>query len=306
MKKIAISTTSFAKFDVAPLEECRNAGYEILCNPHGRKVTTEEILDLARDAQGLIAGTELLTRDVIKKLSTLKVISRCGTGLDNVDREAAKEFGIKVFNTPDAPTQAVAELTIGLMLSCLRFISQADRCIRSGQWQKPMGKLLQSKTVGIIGYGRIGRAVSRLVAAFGADVLAFDIADVSGEGSAKMVDFDFLIASSDIITLHMPPSTSKKAVITDKVISKMKQGTCLINASRGGLVDEEALYEALRSNKLGCAALDVFEKEPYKGNLTKCDNIVLTTHIGSYARESRILMEKQAVANLLKGLEVNK
>ncbi|MCX5749187.1 MAG: phosphoglycerate dehydrogenase [Candidatus Saganbacteria bacterium] len=298
--KVFISTTTFAEYEDQPLKMLKDHGMEFQVNPLRKKLSGEELISLAKDAQGLIAGTEVLTAEVLKELKSLKVISRCGAGLDNVDLKAAKGLNIMVFNTPDAPTDAVAELTLGLMLDCLRKISGADRQIRHGKWNKPMGNLLKGKNVGIIGYGRIGKAVGRLAEAFGANVSAYDVAkDPDGK---KYLSFDQLIAGSDIISLHVPGSKTGH-LIHAKAVSNMKNGAFLINASRGGLVDEEALYEALKSGKLAGAGIDTFEKEPYQGKLIELDNAVLTSHIGSYAKESRINMEQQAVENLIRGLE---
>ncbi len=299
--KVFISTTTFAQYDELPLQLLMEKGIEYQINPLHKKLTKEELLSFAANVEGLIAGTESLSYDVLKELKNLKVISRCGTGLDNVDLKSADKLGIKVFNTPDAPTDAVAELTLGLMLDCLRFISKADRNIRSGAWVKPMGNLLKDKIVGIIGYGRIGKAVAKLVQSFGAKIIVFDIAKNSD--GKLFVSFDQLLKSSDIITLHIP-AIDKKILIDDNAISNMKQGSFLINTSRGGLVDEDALYNALKTGKLAGAGIDTFNQEPYKGKLVEIENVVLTSHIGSYAKESRIEMEKQAVKNLLKGLGV--
>ena len=301
---IFISTTTFAEYDSTPLEMLKRAGVEVHLNPHRRILIAEELVKLAAEVEGLIAGTESLDKDTLKKLKHLRVISRCGAGLDNVDLQAAEELGIKIYSTPDAPTKAVAELTLGLMLNCLRRISRADRSIRKGKWDKPMGELLNGRTVGIIGYGRIGKVVSKLVQALGAKVLAYDIAPISETAGAQLVSFNELFANSDIITLHISADKAKGYLINSDAIGKMKRGAYLINTSRGELVDENALYNALKSGKLAGAGVDVFEKEPYTGKLVELDNAVLTSHIGSYAKEARIEMEKQAVENLLKGLEV--
>ena len=304
MNKIFISTTSFGEYDSSPIELCEKNGYAVLRNPYGRTISPDELIKLANDAVGIIAGTEIMTKDVLSQLPLLKVISRCGVGLDNIDLVAADDAGIKVFNTPDVPTQAVAELTIGLMLASLRRISEADRSIRTGKWNKPMGNLLAGKIIGIIGYGRIGKAVSKLAGAFEAKVITFDIKPPSKVSMVKTVSFDELITTSDIITLHLSSKYSKECIINSDVIAKMKNRAYIINTSRGGLIDENALYDALKSGKLAGAGIDTFTEEPYTGKLAELDNVVLTPHIGSYAKEARIAMEKQAVDNLLKGLEV--
>jgi len=301
--KVVITTTTFGKYDEAPLILLRKRGMEVILNPYGRKLKEEETKELIAEADGMIAGTESLTASVLKAAGKLKVISRCGAGLDNVELKAAHELGISVSNTPDGPTKAVAELTLCLILNCLRTVPRADRDIRNGIWDKSMGSLLAGKVVGVIGYGRIGRAVSKLVRAFGAKVFAYDICPSLETDEAHMVSFERLIAESDIITLHLPIDKTKGYIISSEIITKMREGSYLINVSRGGLVDEEALYAALKSKKISGAAVDAFCKEPYTGKLKELDNIVLTPHVGSYARESRIAMEMQAVSNLLRVLE---
>lgn len=301
--KIVVSTSSFGKYDDRPLEMLKQAGIEYELNPHGRKLTGDELVKLAVGAVGLIAGTESIDKNVLRSLKDLRVISRCGVGLDNVDLQAAAKTGVKVINTPDGPTDPVVELTMGLILSALRFISLSDASTRKGLWQKRMGGLLRTKTVGIVGFGRIGRRLAVVLQAFGAKVVAHDIAAVPAAEGVEFMPLADLLARADIVTLHIP--SSKKGHLIDKqAISKMRSGAFLVNAARGGLVDEVALYDALKSGKLAGAAIDTFEKEPYRGKLTELENVVLTPHIGSYAKEARVNMEIQAVENLLKGLEV--
>lgn len=220
--------------------------------------------------------------------------------MESIDLSAAKAMGIKVVNTPDGPTLAVAELTIGLILDILRKISMMDRGIRSYGWRKEMGRLLSGKSVGIIGYGRIGRAVGKLAASFGCGVSFCDPkVDAAGDGARKLTLAEIL-RGSDIVTLHVPGSDR---ILGATEIAMMKSGSYLVNASRGGTVDEAALLDSLKSEHVAGAALDVFEREPYKGELSKLENVVLTPHIGSYAAESRIGMETDAVRNLIKELE---
>ena len=231
----------------------------------------------------------------------LKVISRCGAGLDNVDLEKAKELDIKVFSTPYGPTLAVAELTLGLMLDLLRKITTMDRELRTGVWKKQMGSLLTGKKVGILGCGRIGQKVAELLATLGVQIAYYDIC--SFEGGILLMSKNELLSWADIITLHCSANEDGKPVIGESELNLMKDNSWLINASRGGLVDENALYSALNEGKLAGAALDVFDNEPYEGPLRSLDNVILTPHIGSYAKEGRIQMEKDAVQNLINGLQ---
>lgn len=302
--KILISTASFAEYDGKPLELLKQTGFEIVLNPYKRKLKPEEVIALANDCTGIIAGTEALGADVLEKLPKLKAISRCGAGMDNVDLDAAKKLGITVTGTPNAPTQAVAELALALMLDLLRRTTVMDRQVREGKWSKIMGSLLTGKTIGIIGLGRIGRQVVELLKPFGCRVIACEPQPDKKWVAAHDVELfslDELLRQSDIVTLHIPYSKESHHLLNAEKLKLMKSSAMLINAARGGLVDEDALYDALKTGNIAGAALDVTEAEPYKGPLTelKEHNIILTPHIGSYAREARIEMETEAVKNLI-------
>lgn len=302
MKKITITTSSFAEHGDKPLTLLRDAGYEAVLNPYKRKLTKEEAIEFSKDAIGIVAGTETIDASVMESLLGLKVISRCGAGMDNVDSEAAKALGIEVFNTPDAPTLAVAEMTVCLILALLRKIPEMDRDIRAGVWKKKMGNLLLAKRVGILGFGRIGRKVAELLAPFGCEITYFDICHEASEAErlkAKSLSRDELLRTSDVVTVH---ACSAEMLIGADELKMMKDNAWLVNASRGGVVDEEALYKALKGGELAGAALDVFTEEPYNGPLSELDNVILTPHVGSYAAEGRVAMETEAVENLLEGL----
>lgn len=303
MPKILITTSSFEVASNEPLRTLEKSNFEIALNPHGRRLTEDEVGALLQDdVAGMIAGVEPLTRAVLERAKGLRVISRCGIGMDSVDQMAAKELGILIFNTPGAPVSAVAELTIALMLDLLRKVSQADRSIRDGRWKQLMGNLLEFQTVGIIGYGRIGRKVGSLLRAFGARVLVHDAMGVSVPAGVEACSLRELLEQSDITTLHVPFDDSTRHLINRESLALMKPGSLLVNASRGGLIDEDALLAALQSGHLGGAGLDAFEMEPYEGPLRSLPQVVMTCHMGSYARESRIQMEREAGENLFKGL----
>lgn len=278
--------------------------FKMTMNPYKRRLTEEETADMIEKYQpvGIIAGVEPLTKRVLEKANNLKVISRHGIGLDSVDLKAAAQLGIKVLNTPDAPTAAVAELAVGLMLCLLRGIKNADEGMRQGKWVRPMGFQLSTKTVGIIGCGRIGTYVSKLLGAFGSKCIGFD-SYIKKHDTIELVSFDELIKVSDIITLHIPYSEENHHLIGKKQFDMMKKSAFLVNTARGGVVDEEALYEALMGGSIAGAAIDCFEMEPYTGKLTQPDNILLTSHIGSFSLESKMEMERQSVANLVMALE---
>ena len=302
MRTILTTTTSFAGESPDVVRQIENNGLKLVLNPLGRKLDEEELVRLLEEYQpvGLLAGTEPITRLVLDKAqSYLKIISRVGVGWDNVDRKAASQMGILVYRTPGVLTQAVAELTIGLILSALRRISLNDRLVRQGRWQKSMGVLLGGKTVGVIGFGNIGQRVGELVAAFGAKVVFYDTQHIRVPW-AQAVSLSDLLTKADIITIHA--SGDEKILGPEEFKKICKQGVILVNTARGGLVDELALQNCLKEERISFACLDVFEDEPYCGPLCSLENVILSPHVGSYAREARVLMEHTAVDNLLKGL----
>ena len=302
MIPVFVSTSRFdhANFDIAV--GVYRSHLSPTFNPHGRKLTEDEISDfLSAGVVGLIAGLEPLTRNVLQRATNLRVIARVGTGLDSIDLAAANELDIAVVNTPDATTDAVAELTLAHMLNALRGVAAADRNIRAGSWSPFMGRLLKEKTVGIIGFGRIGRRVAQLVEAFGAHVVFTDPA-VSANDDSRWRSLMALCAESDVVSLHVPLTTQTEGLIGAQQLSSMKQGAILINVARGGLVDESALYTALNTNHIW-AALDCFADEPYLGDLRTSERITMTAHMGSYATETRTLMEREAVSALIREFE---
>jgi len=273
-------------------------------NPFKRKLSENEVSSLLAEHQpvGLIAGVEPLTASVLQATKGLRVVSRCGTGLDSVDLSAASELGINVFNTPDAPTSAVAELTIGLILDLIREISAVSAAVKQGNWYRPTGRLLSAMTVGIVGCGRIGGAVAARLDGFGCRLIGCDPA-LREHGKIELMALDKLLLEADLVTLHVPGGDAAKPLIDQKRLSLMKPGAFLVNAARGDLIDEDSLANALREGHLSGAAIDCFLEEPYSGPLTDCPNAILTAHIGSYAKETRGHMELEAVENLLKGLK---
>jgi len=307
--KVLISTSSFGQYDLHPLELLKSHGFEVVLNPYKRRLKAEEVVELAKDCHGIIAGTEPLTAEVLKQLPLLKAISRVGAGLENIDMEAAERRGIAIKSTPHTPTQAVAELTLGLILNVMRRINSMDRGIRSGKWNKEMGRLLSGKTIGVVGLGRIGRRVTELLKPFGAKILANEPKPDKKwveENKVHLTSLEELLKKSDIVTLHIPYTEQTRNLINAERLKIMKRGAILINTSRGGLVDEDALYHALKSGHLGGAALDAMETEPYRGPLKELDNVILTPHIGSYALEARVQMEIEAARNLINLLKGRK
>lgn len=301
MNTILCTTSSFGRNATHVLELLKNKELLPVTNPYCRTLMEDELDRLIEEHKpiGLLAGTEPITRSTLVQCKDyLKVISRVGVGWDSVDRDAAKELGIQVYRTEGVLDQAVAELTLGFILSALRHIPFQDRQIRAGIWQKGMGRLLNGKTVGVIGFGAIGQRVGELTKAIGATVVYFDPypKDVKW---AKPFTLDALLAESNIITVY---ASGSEQIIGKKEIDRLRDDVILLNLARGGLIDETALYDALVSKKVAYACLDVFEREPYTGPFALLDNVILTPHIGSYAFEARVQMEEMAVDNLIKGL----
>jgi len=237
----------------------------------------------------LLRGRTKIEKEHIERAKNLKVIGRAGVGLDNIDIEAARERNIEVLNTPGATTVSVAELVIGLMISCMRLIPQAHISVKDGKWEKSkfFGEELYGKCLGIIGLGRIGREVAKRAIAFSMKVIGYDVIDFEIEG-VERVQLDDLLRKSDIVTLHVPLIDSTYHMINHETISKMKDGVVIVNCSRGGVIDEEALYKALKRKKVRAAALDVFEKEPpYGSKLLELENVIFTPHIGGQTIEGQ-------------------
>ncbi len=274
-------------------------------NPHGRRLERAETLELLAGAVGLVAGTETLDREVLAACPTLEAIARCGTGMDNVDQEAAAELGVAVSCTPEPPAEAVAELTLAGILALLRQLPAADRELRGGEWRKPMGRLLRGRKIGLIGLGRVGKRLVELLMPFVCPILAVD--PVPDEWFAerhgiRFVDLDRLLAESDIVSLHLAPPKDAGTLLDGERLARLKRQAILVNTARGGLVDEAALYHLLATGKLAGAFLDVFADEPYAGPLRELPQVLLTPHIGSYAIETRVRMETEAAGALLAAL----
>lgn len=304
--KILISSRSFGKIDSGAIELLKNQGLEPIINPYGRKLNEQEILELINGSVGIIAGTEKITEKIISNADQLQVISRYGIGLDNVDLIAANKKSIIVYNTPEAPSVAVAELTLSLILNLLKKIGKVDRDIRNDKWKPEIGNLLTEKTVGIIGLGRIGKKVVQYLQPFHPKILAYEInPDEKFVANYKidLVSLDTLLSTSDIITNHVPLTKETRHLISKREFEKMKTNAVLINCARGGIVDENTLYESLKNKRIAGAAIDAFEDEPNTGKLKELDNIILTPHIGTYTVETRKNMEIETANNLIKGLK---
>jgi D-3-phosphoglycerate dehydrogenase len=259
-----------------------------------KKLEVQEGSPKGTDADALIVRSRTkVTREVIESAKNLKVIGRQGVGLDNIDLQAANERGISVVNTPEALTESVAELTLGLMLSLARDIPRADKGMKEGVWLK--GKLrqveLSGRTLGILGLGKIGARVAELCKGLGMPVIYWSRnrkLDIEEKVGLLYVNFDDLFRKADILSIHLALTPETEGMVGERELSLMKHSAFLINTARGAVVDEEALYKALKDGKLAGAGLDVFAQEPYKGKLGELPNMVLTPHIGSDTREAQL------------------
>ena len=305
-KWMLITTVPFGEVDRRPLALLEAEGVDYAMNQLGRRLRSEELGDLIEDVDVLIAGTEPITASVLKRGKRLRLICRVGIGLDSVDLLEARRRGVLVSYTPDAPAPAVAEMTAGLILSLLRSLPRADRGLRDGVWHRFLGRRLAELTVGVIGVGRVGKRLIRHLQGFGPKILANDLLPDPGFGAAfnvRWVDKETIYKEADVITLHLPLTSVTQNLITRRELSLMKSDAVLVNTSRGGMVNEHDLAQALKAGCLAGAALDVFAQEPYAGELVAVDNCILTCHMGSMSRDCRAQMELEAIQEAIRFLK---
>jgi len=282
------------------------AEIEYLINPYDKKITEDQLADLITNFDAIIAGTEDITEKVLSRGANLKLISRVGIGLDSVDLFAAQKRGIKVSYTPDAPSLAVAELTLGLMLTLLRSVHVSNSQMHQGIWHRFFGKRLENVIVGIVGVGRNGTGVLKRLKGFGVTkILVNDIKsnyEFDSEFKMEWTSKDKLYKEADIISLHIPLTHLKKNMIKKGHLLSMKPDAIIINTSRGGIVNEHDLFEVMQSGHLSGAAIDVFEKEPYAGPLRNIERCLLTAHIGSMSVDYRSRMEIESTEETIRFL----
>jgi len=274
------------------IEKLKQAGFEVDVNP---TITPEQLTKIVSNYDALIVRSRTkVTKEIIEAGRRLRVIGRAGAGLDNIDLETAKQRGITVLNTPEALAEAVAELTIGLIISLARSIPLADRTLKEGKWikKKLTGWQLEGKTLGTIGLGTVGERVARIAKALGMKILITEIIPLSPELlkelETELIPLKELLQRSDVVTLHVPLTSQTYHMIGAKEFQLMKNGAFLVNTSRGAVVDEKALLTALKSGKIGGAALDVYAVEPPRDlELIKLPNVVCTAHIGAQTKEAQ-------------------
>ena len=268
MKKVLITTVPFGDKNRVPLEMLEEAGIEYLINPLGKKLREEELASMISDFDVIIAGTEQITDDVMKNGKNLKLISRVGIGLDSVDLLAAERRGIKVSYTPDAPAPAVAELTVGMMLTMLRSVHVSNLQMHNGYWNRYFGRRIPEVTIGVIGLGRIGTRVLNRLRSFGTPKLLLnDIlpnSEIDRQFKVEWVTKEEIYKKADVITFHLPLTKQTKNMVRKEHLKMMKPDAVLINTARGGIINEDDLYDVMKEGHLSGASIDVFVQEPYR------------------------------------------
>ncbi len=301
---VLITARSFGKEIPEPMERLIKHGFRIMEWREGTGLEVSELIAKVGEADAWIVGSYPIQAALLENVPRLQIIAKHGVGIDNIDVPAATEKGILVATAPGSNDQAVADLTMGLLLSLVRKIPQANASVKSGRWERFQGFGLAGKTIGIIGLGRIGLNVAKRVKGFDMEILGCDPfwpEERAREIGIVRVDFETLIGKSDVITLHVPRTPETEGLIEEHQIARMKTGVWIVNTSRGKIIDEKAMYRALVFGKVAGYATDVFETEPPEGNpLLNLTNVVATPHIGSYTNDALRMLGESVVDTLLK------
>lgn len=309
MSTILITPRGYAKYGREAAKQLEGLGYELDMNCTGKPLPRDIFIEKAKKAAGIIVGVDQLDRALLQECQNLRGIVKFGVGTDNIDLEACKELGILVERCLGTNSNAVAELTVGLMFACARGLVGNAAGVKCGGWDKPTGYELKGKKLGIAGFGAIGKNVARMARGIGMKLMVYDIFELSKEVlkeyDAVQADLAQILEECDVITLHVPLTDDTRHMISEKEFEQMKSNAILINAARGGIVDERALYEALRQRKLYAAASDVFTAEPPSGEswvqeLLAMEQFILTAHIGSRSREAEINTVNLATKHMIR------
>lgn len=304
-KKILVTPRSISKNGHPELSQLTEAGYEVLLPFPGEQPSEEQLLSVIGDCSGYLAGVEKVSKKVLDNAPLLRVVSRNGVGIDNIDLVSAGEHGIKVIGTPGANSQGVAELALALLLSSARGIVAGTNSIKGGGWVRSKGLEMQGKTLGIIGCGNIGQRLAKMAIGIGMLVIGYDMyqsVELEHLPGFSFAPMDEILVSSDVISLHCPP---KETPLVDKpFLGQVKRGIIIINTARSQLVDMEAMYEALENGTVNHYAVDAFDSEPPALNkLLLHERVTLSPHIGGFTEESIQRATSFAVANILKILK---
>jgi D-3-phosphoglycerate dehydrogenase len=292
-EKVFVATSSFNLMPNNFVKKTNTRNLKFIKNPLKKKLTSQQLIKFAKNCEYIIAGTETYNKETISKLNNLKCIFRMGSGIDNIDINLLKKKKIKILKSKITPEIAVAELIVGYILSFYRNIYQHNNDLKKKIWKKNMGFILKDKTVGIIGYGKVGRYLHKVLEKFGVNFLINDKKKINH----KKTQLNTLIKKSDIISLNLNLIKNKK-ILNRQKLNLCKKNCLIINTSRPEVIDNSYLYELLKKNKILGACLDVFEQEPYYGKFTELENTILTPHIGSYSKEIREAMEQEALNSI--------
>ena len=299
MRRVLVTPRSLTHSDHPAFGRLRQAGWEIVLGPKGRLPEEAELCELVQGCVGWIAGVEPVSPKVLAAANELRVISRNGSGIDNIPLVDAAQRGITVLRANGANAQGVAELTLGLALMAARSIHLADRGLKEGVWRRSMGTELNSRQVAVVGYGRIGQAVARLFAAFGSVVSVIEPLEVATAPFAR-VNLEFAIREAEMITLHCPPSPDGKPLLSKTLLSRVRPGLTLINTARRTLVDEEGLLQQMGEGRIAAYCSDVFDQaDADAAKLIAHPRVIATSHLGAFTRESVDRSALEAVQNLI-------
>lgn len=299
--KVGVTSPSFSK-STALRSRLESSFGDVIYNTDGVKLEGNALIDFAKDCEALIVGLDIINDDILKNLPKLKFISKYGVGLDGIDIGACEKYNISIGWTGGVNKRSASEMTLGFMLTLIRNMYPTSLRLRDGEWDKSGGRLLSAKTIGIIGFGNIGIDLAMLLRPFDCRILANDIIDISQiavDMNVEVCDKGTLYSNSDIITIHTPLTHSTRNMISKAHINQMKDGVIIINAARGGIVNESDLYDALISGKVSSAAIDAFEFEPpFSSPLLNLKNVFSTPHIGGNAYEAVLAMGNSAIDHL--------
>lgn len=312
--KVLITSNSFGKFDPKPKAFMESLGWEVVGNRYHHIMNEEEMMGEVAGVDAIILGSDIVSKKVLDKADSLKIISRYGVGIDNIDLEECEKRGIKVTVTRNCNTEAVADYTVGLMLATTRHICNVDKNLKAGVWQKETGLDLCHKTVGVVGLGAIGRQVIKRLKGFDCKILGYDkLLDENycKENDITVMEPEEIFKQADVITLHVPGNPDGTPMIGEKELASMNENTILINTARGSLIDEKALIEALKGHKIYGYGTDVpsgeaDEIEAIKKRFEGLDNVVLSPHTAAVTVEAVNKMTNIAVDHILEFFDVKK
>ena len=300
-KVVYVAVQQFCEDDDRPRRLLTEAGYEIRQNALGRRLRGEEMVEHLQGVDAALAGSEPYDANLLASLPRLRCISRCGVGTDAIDLEAARHLGVAIYTTAEEVVEPVAQMTVAMILALARHLPRHLADARSGQWIKHTGALLSEWTIGLVGFGGIGREVERYLRMFRPRVLVADpyVDPKTLPAHVELRPLTSLLADADLVSLHVARRREDGVLIGRRELAAVKPGSRLVNTARGYLVDEVALYDALQSGHLSGAALDVFETEPYTGPLARLPQVLCTPHVASLTRASRAAMELRCAQNVV-------